>query len=73
MTSTDTKEDKCGKDKFQCSNGKCVSSTMRCNYFNDCEDYGSDEIGCKTGERSPELLNAQSTCTLFRKYIILSV
>ncbi|KAI5628013.1 low-density lipoprotein receptor-related protein 1, partial [Silurus asotus] len=36
----------CEKDEFTCSNGKCISSTLRCNYFNDCEDYGSDEIGC---------------------------
>ncbi|KAM9759324.1 low-density lipoprotein receptor-related protein 1-like isoform 2-T2 [Menidia menidia] len=36
----------CQKDEFQCSNGRCISSTLRCNYFNDCEDYGSDEISC---------------------------
>ena len=39
----------CDKDQFQCANGKCISSTLICNYFNDCEDYGSDEINCKTG------------------------
>ncbi|KPP78525.1 low-density lipoprotein receptor-related protein 1-like [Scleropages formosus] len=37
----------CEKDEFLCSNGKCISSNLRCNFFNDCEDYGSDEIGCK--------------------------
>lgn len=36
----------CKKDEFQCSNGRCISSIFRCNYFNDCEDYGSDEINC---------------------------
>uniref|UniRef100_H3DAP4 LDL receptor related protein 1 n=1 Tax=Tetraodon nigroviridis TaxID=99883 RepID=H3DAP4_TETNG len=36
----------CQKHEFQCSNGRCISSIFRCNYFNDCEDYGSDEINC---------------------------
>ncbi|XP_066526626.1 low-density lipoprotein receptor-related protein 1-like isoform X2 [Hoplias malabaricus] len=36
----------CGKDEFRCDNGKCISSSLRCNYFNDCEDFGSDEINC---------------------------
>ncbi|XP_029548487.1 low-density lipoprotein receptor-related protein 1 [Salmo trutta] len=36
----------CQKDEFQCSNGRCISSNLRCDYFNNCEDYGSDEIGC---------------------------
>lgn len=36
----------CQKDEFRCSNGRCISSIFRCNYFNDCEDYGSDEINC---------------------------
>lgn len=39
----------CEKDEFLCANGRCISSTLRCNFFNDCEDYGSDEINCKTG------------------------
>uniref|UniRef100_A0A8C8CDB4 EGF-like domain-containing protein n=1 Tax=Oncorhynchus tshawytscha TaxID=74940 RepID=A0A8C8CDB4_ONCTS len=34
----------CQKDEFQCSNGRCISSNLRCDYFNNCEDYGSDEI-----------------------------
>lgn len=42
----------CEKDEFLCSNGRCISSNMRCNFFNDCEDYGSDEINCKTGRSS---------------------
>ncbi|KPP57763.1 hypothetical protein Z043_124483 [Scleropages formosus] len=41
----------CEKDEFMCGNGKCISSNLRCNFFNDCEDYGSDEIGCKKGAR----------------------
>ncbi|KAA0708058.1 Low-density lipoprotein receptor-related protein 1 [Triplophysa tibetana] len=36
----------CGKDDFMCSNGRCISANLRCNFFNDCEDYGSDEINC---------------------------
>ncbi|KAK7915952.1 hypothetical protein WMY93_011713 [Mugilogobius chulae] len=36
----------CHKDEFQCSSGRCISENLRCNYFNDCEDYGSDEINC---------------------------
>ncbi|TNM89007.1 hypothetical protein fugu_005261 [Takifugu bimaculatus] len=36
----------CQKDEFQCSNGRCISAIFRCNYFNDCGDYGSDEINC---------------------------
>lgn len=39
----------CEKDEFLCANSRCISSTLRCNFFNDCEDYGSDEINCKTG------------------------
>lgn len=39
----------CEKDEFLCANHRCISSTLRCNLFNDCEDFGSDEIGCKTG------------------------
>ncbi|CAL8335883.1 unnamed protein product [Lota lota] len=37
---------RCLKDEFLCANGRCISSTLRCNYFNDCEDYGSDEVTC---------------------------
>nr|XP_061813958.1 low-density lipoprotein receptor-related protein 1-like [Nerophis lumbriciformis] len=40
----------CQKDEFQCSNGRCISSILRCNFFNDCEDYGSDEINCNKKE-----------------------
>ncbi|XP_078803799.1 low-density lipoprotein receptor-related protein 1 isoform X7 [Oryzias latipes] len=37
----------CQKNEFQCSSGHCISSALRCNYFNDCDDYGSDEISCQ--------------------------
>ncbi|XP_028824867.1 low-density lipoprotein receptor-related protein 1-like isoform X2 [Denticeps clupeoides] len=36
----------CEKDMFRCSNRKCISASLRCDFFNDCEDYGSDEVGC---------------------------
>lgn len=39
----------CEKDEFLCASGRCISSSLRCNFFNDCEDYGSDEMNCKTG------------------------
>ncbi|CAB1353952.1 unnamed protein product, partial [Coregonus sp. 'balchen'] len=42
----------CEKDEFQCSNGRCISSNLRCDYFNNCEDYGSDEIGCNKKDSS---------------------
>ncbi len=45
----------CDKEQFKCSNGKCISANLRCNFFNDCEDYGSDEIGCKTGKILPSV------------------
>uniref|UniRef100_A0A3P9BHD9 Low density lipoprotein receptor-related protein 1Aa n=1 Tax=Maylandia zebra TaxID=106582 RepID=A0A3P9BHD9_9CICH len=41
-----TSKPACQKDEFGCSNGRCISSVLRCNYFNDCEDYGSDEVNC---------------------------
>uniref|UniRef100_A0A4W5Q8K7 LDL receptor related protein 1 n=1 Tax=Hucho hucho TaxID=62062 RepID=A0A4W5Q8K7_9TELE len=53
----------CDKDEFLCANGRCISSSLRCNFFNDCEDYGSDEIHCKTG--APTLLTPLSpSCPL---------
>lgn len=36
----------CQKDQFQCSNGHCINIELLCNHFNDCEDYGSDEMSC---------------------------
>uniref|UniRef100_A0A8C7J5Z5 LDL receptor related protein 1 n=1 Tax=Oncorhynchus kisutch TaxID=8019 RepID=A0A8C7J5Z5_ONCKI len=51
----------CDKDEFLCANGRCISSSLRCNFFNDCEDYGSDEIHCKTDTK---LNNCRSNRTL---------
>ncbi|KAG5836217.1 hypothetical protein ANANG_G00252240 [Anguilla anguilla] len=52
----------CEKDEFTCSNGRCVSSTLRCNFFNDCEDYGSDEIGCKRDTVLKDCLSNGTQC-----------
>lgn len=50
----------CQKDEFQCSNGRCISSNLRCDYFNNCEDYGSDEIGCN--KKGVSHLGMQEKC-----------
>ncbi|XP_076861463.1 low-density lipoprotein receptor-related protein 1-like isoform X3 [Brachyhypopomus gauderio] len=42
----------CEKDEFTCSNGRCISSNLRCDFFNDCEDYGSDELNCNKKDAS---------------------
>ncbi|XP_026096551.1 low-density lipoprotein receptor-related protein 1 isoform X3 [Carassius auratus] len=53
----------CGKGEFTCSNGKCISINLRCNFFNDCEDYGSDEINCnKKNSGLNECRNNHSIC-----------
>uniref|UniRef100_A0A8C1T2J2 Low density lipoprotein receptor-related protein 1Ab n=1 Tax=Cyprinus carpio TaxID=7962 RepID=A0A8C1T2J2_CYPCA len=52
----------CDKDQFKCSNGKCISANLRCNFFNDCEDYGSDEIGCKTDTVLNDCKSNKSLC-----------
>ncbi|KAF7208497.1 transcript variant X2 [Nothobranchius furzeri] len=36
----------CQKNESRCSNGRCISTDLFCDHFNDCEDYGSDEISC---------------------------
>ncbi|XP_035237468.1 low-density lipoprotein receptor-related protein 1-like isoform X1 [Anguilla anguilla] len=51
----------CEKNEFLCSNGRCISSSLRCNSFNDCEDYGSDEIDCR---RDTGLKNCHSSGTV---------
>ncbi|XP_035377067.1 low-density lipoprotein receptor-related protein 1 isoform X2 [Electrophorus electricus] len=60
--SCDKRVSKCDKDQFRCNNGRCVSSTLRCNLFNDCEDYGSDEIGCKADVVLNDCKSNKSLC-----------
>uniref|UniRef100_A0A671QVX5 Low density lipoprotein receptor-related protein 1Ab n=1 Tax=Sinocyclocheilus anshuiensis TaxID=1608454 RepID=A0A671QVX5_9TELE len=52
----------CDKDQFKCSSGKCITANLRCNFFNDCEDYGSDEIGCKTDTMLNDCKSNKSLC-----------
>ncbi|XP_069042806.1 low-density lipoprotein receptor-related protein 1 isoform X2 [Lepisosteus oculatus] len=53
----------CEKDEFRCSNGHCISSTLRCNFFNDCEDEGSDELGCKKESSKNHCQSNRTVCT----------
>uniref|UniRef100_A0A674BVS5 LDL receptor related protein 1 n=1 Tax=Salmo trutta TaxID=8032 RepID=A0A674BVS5_SALTR len=52
----------CDKDEFLCANGRCISSSLRCNFFNDCEDYGSDEIHCKTDTKLNDCRSNRTLC-----------
>uniref|UniRef100_A0A8D3BMI9 Low density lipoprotein receptor-related protein 1Ab n=1 Tax=Scophthalmus maximus TaxID=52904 RepID=A0A8D3BMI9_SCOMX len=52
----------CEKDEFLCANSRCISSTLRCNFFNDCEDYGSDEINCKTDTKLNDCRSNRTQC-----------
>ena len=36
----------CNSTDNLCKNGRCVSSSSVCNYYNDCGD-NSDEFGCR--------------------------
>lgn len=38
-------EPTCAPGEFQCTSGRCVPATFRCDSENDCGDY-SDETGC---------------------------
>jgi len=35
----------CGRNQFRCNDGRCISSTGRCNRRLDCAD-GNDETNC---------------------------
>lgn len=35
----------CGDGKFKCNNGRCISSSLKCNGINDCGDE-TDERHC---------------------------
>lgn len=36
---------KCSDGNFMCENGVCISSSLRCNNIDDCND-NSDELDC---------------------------
>uniref|UniRef100_A0A8C1SK69 Low density lipoprotein receptor-related protein 1Ba n=1 Tax=Cyprinus carpio TaxID=7962 RepID=A0A8C1SK69_CYPCA len=38
----------CGKTEFSCANHRCIPAELQCDFFDDCEDGGSDERDCKT-------------------------
>ncbi len=37
----------CGKTEFSCANHHCIPAELQCDFFDDCEDGGSDEHDCK--------------------------
>ena len=37
--------EECGRDEFQCNNGRCLDIRRKCNNYDECGD-GSDEIDC---------------------------
>uniref|UniRef100_A0A671SCE3 Low density lipoprotein receptor-related protein 1Ba n=1 Tax=Sinocyclocheilus anshuiensis TaxID=1608454 RepID=A0A671SCE3_9TELE len=37
----------CGKTEFSCANHRCIPAELQCDFFDDCEDGGSDEHDCK--------------------------
>lgn len=53
----------CGRSRFRCGNGNCVTLGQICNGKDECGD-GSDEIGCQTSEKQIALKIEQ----VFAKY-----
>ncbi|XP_065836067.1 uncharacterized protein [Oscarella lobularis] len=51
----------CSSSQFQCTNGKCVPSSYRCDNDNDCGDY-SDESSCSIYS-SLFCMSSQFRCT----------
>ncbi|KAG2466656.1 LRP2 protein, partial [Polypterus senegalus] len=44
--------EECGQEEFQCSNGQCISSSLRCDGGADCRDH-SDELNCSKLHHCP--------------------
>uniref|UniRef100_A0A8C1SIU4 Low density lipoprotein receptor-related protein 1Ba n=1 Tax=Cyprinus carpio TaxID=7962 RepID=A0A8C1SIU4_CYPCA len=44
----------CGKTEFSCANHRCIPAELQCDFFDDCEDGGSDERDCKTCKYSAD-------------------
>ncbi|KAG7204450.1 hypothetical protein KM043_004885 [Ampulex compressa] len=60
--------DSCGRNRFMCKNGECVSSTKRCNSHYDCEDL-SDEDDCDKKEcQNSEFQCHEGSC--ISKYLV---
>ncbi len=63
----------CGKTEFSCANHRCIPAELQCDFFDDCEDGGSDEHDCKackcTSFCNPSLLGF---CILWSKTFTVS-
>ncbi len=43
----------CGADEFACSDGRCLSLTLRCNGYPDCLDNSDEACGCENYCQGP--------------------